>query len=61
MNYAMQMMETYTEMLNTSEFAKRVANDLNKKYNSITHIRISANVFQLRQKRILHYDNDGYH
>lgn len=34
MNYAMQMMETYTEMLNTSEFAKRVANDLNKKYNS---------------------------
>ena len=33
-NYAMQMMETYTEMLNTSEFAKRVANDLNKKYNS---------------------------
>ena len=28
------MMETYTEMLNTSEFAKRVANDLNKKYNS---------------------------
>lgn len=34
MNYAMQMMETYTEMLNTSEFAKRVANELNKKYSS---------------------------
>lgn len=34
MNYAMQMMETYTEMLNTNEFAKKMASELNKKYST---------------------------
>ena len=53
MNYAMQMMETYTEMLNTSEFAKEWQTTLIKNTTRITHIRISANVFQSRQKRIL--------
>ena len=62
MNYAMQMMETYTEMLNTSEFAKRVANDLNKKYNSnYTYEGYQQMYFNRDKRGYCHYDNDGYH
>ncbi len=34
MNYAMQMMETYTEMFNTNEFSKKVAKELNDNYST---------------------------
>ncbi len=34
MNYAMQMMETYTEMFNTNEFSKKAAQELNDEYST---------------------------
>lgn len=34
MNYAMKMLDTYIEIMNTNEFANRVTDDLNKRINA---------------------------
>lgn len=34
MNYAMKMLDTYIEVMNTNEFGNRVANDLNSRINA---------------------------
>jgi capsular polysaccharide biosynthesis protein len=52
MNYAMKMLDTYIEIMNTNEFDTKVANDLNKRINanhSASTIKSAMNITSVEE------------